>query len=77
MALNMNSTLRRLVLTFINLTAVLPGLAWNKPGHMTVAAVAYQDLKRTGDDQVIQKTITLLKSHPYYANNWLVKVNSQ
>jgi len=73
----MNSTLRRLVLTFISLTAVLPGLAWNKPGHMTVAAVAYQDLKRTGDDQVIQKTITLLKSHPYYANNWLVKVNSQ
>jgi hypothetical protein len=52
-------------------------LAFNKPGHMLVAAIAFQDLERTGDQEVIRKTIALLKDHPYYTNSWLAKVNSQ
>lgn len=55
----------------------MSGLAWNKPGHMTVASVAYQDLIRSGDQQVITDTIALLRAHPYYTNNWRVKVQAQ
>jgi len=39
-------------------------LAWNKPGHMVVAAIAYRDLKQSGKQDVINKVIQKLKSHP-------------
>lgn len=69
--------MRRTFALLIGLLITTPGLAWNKPGHMTVASVAYQDLVRSGDQEVIRKTVALFKAHPYYTNHWLVKVQSQ
>jgi hypothetical protein len=45
---------------------VLPGaaFAWNKPGHMVVAAIAYRELQRTGNQAVIDKVVAALNSHP-------------
>ena len=41
-----------------------PAFAWNKPGHMVVAAIAYRELQRTGNQAVIDKVIAKLKTHP-------------
>jgi hypothetical protein len=73
----MIASFRILFAALAALGPTLPAFAWNKPGHMTVAAIAYQELVRSGDTVVIHRTIALLKAHPYYTNNWLVKVRSQ
>ncbi len=48
--------------------AATPGAAraWNKPGHMVSAALAYHDLVARHPD-VAARVVTLLRSHPYYA----------
>jgi S1/P1 Nuclease len=38
--------------------------AWNKAGHMVIAAIAYRDLQRTDNQAVIDKVVNTLKRHP-------------
>ena len=44
-------------------------LAWNKLGHMTVGAIAYQDLNKTDSTQ-LKKLVNILKKHPDYEKIW-------
>jgi hypothetical protein len=49
------------------LLATGQGRAWNKPGHMLSAAIAYKELPPATRSKVVQ----LLKKHPYYtASRW-------
>jgi hypothetical protein len=44
----------------------LPAFAWNIPGHMLSAAVAYQVLQQE-NPQSIEKAKAVLEKHPWYA----------
>ena len=45
-----------------------PSQAWNKPGHMVTAAIAYMELKDK-NPAVLAKVIKLLKEHPHH-DDW-------
>jgi len=44
--------------------------AWNKPGHMTSAAIAYADLTERNPG-VIVKVIEDLKKHAHFESKWV------
>ena len=46
-----------------------PANAWNIPGHMLSAAIAYQALRQE-NPQSIEKVKAVLEKHPWYANQW-------
>lgn len=48
---------------------------WNKPTHMAIGAIAYQDLQRTAP-QTASRVVTLLKQHPYYRRQWMPQMDS-
>jgi len=50
-----------------------PANAWNKPGHMLSAAIAYQVLQQE-NPPTIEKVKTLLEKHPWYANRWQARL---
>jgi len=50
-----------------------PGLAWNKVGHWTVAAIAYNDL---GNTPLRKKIVLILRNHPIYTTKWKPIVES-
>jgi hypothetical protein len=47
-------------------TLVVPAKAWNIPGHMLSAAIAFQVLKQESPD-TIEKAKIVLQKHPWYA----------
>jgi S1/P1 Nuclease len=47
----------------------LPANAWNIPGHMLSAAIAYQILQHE-NSRSIEKVKAMLEKHPWYANQW-------
>jgi hypothetical protein len=51
--------------------AVLPlsASAWNIPGHMLSAAIAFQVLEQE-NPPTIDKVKAVLEKHPWYANQW-------
>jgi len=51
----------------------LPALAWNIPGHMLSAAIAYQVLQQE-NPQTIEKVKAALEKHPWYANQWQARL---
>ena len=54
----------------ITVTALpIPASAWNIPGHMLSAAIAYQVLQQE-NPQTIEKINAVLEKHPWYANQW-------
>jgi hypothetical protein len=57
------------------LIAAQPPWAWNKPGHMVTAAIAYYVLKRD-DPQTITKVLALLARHPQYADVLKARIES-
>src|SRR5215510_9254276 len=60
------------MLTFLVLLALallpLPASAWNIPGHMLSAAIAYQVLQQESP-QTIDKVKAVLEKHPSYPTN--------
>ncbi len=50
-----------------------PASAWNIPGHMLSAAIAYQVLRQE-NPQTIDKVKALLEKHPWYANQWQARL---
>ncbi|CAN5391470.1 hypothetical protein BH10PSE4_BH10PSE4_39240 [soil metagenome] len=40
-----------------------PAAAWTRPGHMVIAAIAFDDLEAS-DPAIVDRVITLLDSHP-------------
>ena len=51
----------------------LPALAWNIPGHMLSAAIAYQVLQQE-NPPTIEKVKAVLEKHPWYANQWRARL---
>src|SRR5262245_10048681 len=47
--------------------------AWNIPGHMLSGAIAYQVLQQE-NPQAIEKIKAVLEKHPWYANQWQVRL---
>jgi hypothetical protein len=43
--------------------------AWNKAGHMVMAAITYRDLKKN-HPEVIDKVVSLLKKNPEFTTRW-------
>ena len=66
-----------LLITFLVLLtlAVLPlsASAWNIPGHMLSAAIAYQVLQQE-NPQSIEKAKAVLEKHPWHANQWQARL---
>lgn len=63
------------LLTVTLMLGLLPGAAqaWNKPGHMASAAIAYAELKQSHPD-VLARVIKLLKQHPHH-DRWAEAVS--
>lgn len=61
----------RCTATALLLCALLaaPALGWNKAGHMTSGAIAYQVLKKESP-ATIARVVALLKEHPWYELRW-------
>jgi hypothetical protein len=59
------------------LTAVMAlfstAVAWNIPGHTLSGIIAYQVLQRESP-ATIEKVKSLLEKHPWYANQWQVRL---
>jgi len=53
--------------------AVPTASAWNIPGHMLSAAIAYQ-IVRQESPQSIDKVKSVLEKHPWYANQWQARL---
>jgi hypothetical protein len=69
--------MRRLVPTLLVMCLVMfisAAHAWNKPGHMTSAAIAYADLKER-NPVVLAKVVEVLKQHPQFKSNWAPKLD--
>ena len=50
----------------------LPANAWNIPGHMLSAAVAYQILQQENPSTI--EKVKVLDKHPWYANQWQARL---
>ncbi|MEH0156402.1 S1/P1 nuclease [Limibacter armeniacum] len=61
--------MKKNLLTILLLVLATPIFAWNAKGHMTVAAIAYNQLDSIQKIQVTE----LLKSHPDYKDQWAVE----
>ena len=51
----------------------LPASAWNIPGHMLSATIAYQVLQQE-NPSTIEKVRAVLEKHPWYANQWQARL---
>jgi S1/P1 Nuclease len=60
-------------LVLVTLTVPPAASAWNIPGHMLSAAIAYQILQQESP-QTIEKVKSVLEKHPWYANQWQARL---
>src|SRR5262245_37644065 len=49
--------------------------AWNKPGHMVVASLAFRELKQK-DPTKLGEYVALLKKHVHFQQFWLPVLNT-
>ena len=68
-----NRVTNRIPCTSRDCVLPLPGLAWNIPGHMLSAAIAYQILNWE-NPQSVQKVTAVLEKHPWYAHQWQARL---
>jgi hypothetical protein len=64
------------IIAFMMIAATVslpPALAWNIPGHMLSAAIAFQVL-REESPKSIEKIKAVLEKHPWYANQWQARL---
>lgn len=47
-----------------------PAWAWNKPGHMVTAAIAYSELQQNAPQATVRGVVSILKQHPDFDGNW-------
>ncbi|MCU1336520.1 MAG: hypothetical protein JWO19_2101 [Bryobacterales bacterium] len=62
-----------LILAGATMLAVGPSLAWNRAGHMAMAAIAYDELLRAAPSTVV-RVVTILRQHPQYESRWKPQV---
>lgn len=58
---------------FLFLSSPLSARAWNGAGHMSIGAIAYQELKRE-DPTAINRVVEILEANPEFENLWQLKV---
>jgi len=58
-----------IVLMAASAVSPLTCLAWNKAGHMTSGAIAYDEL-RSSNPVVLAKVVELLRQHPQFDVMW-------
>jgi len=58
-----------LIAAAVAFMAAIPTLAWNRAGHMTMAAMAYDELHRLAPSTVA-RVIAILQQHPQYESRW-------
>jgi hypothetical protein len=63
---------RRILLVLVSTLFGLssPALAWDHPGHMTTAAIAFSEIEKTRPD-LIEKIGMLFLAHPYASPFWV------
>jgi hypothetical protein len=61
------------ILIFAFLAKAAPGNAWNVPGHMLSAAIAFQVLQQESP-RTIEKVKAALEKHTWYANQWQARL---
>ncbi|MBV8036114.1 S1/P1 nuclease [Roseateles sp.] len=71
----MHCKLGSLVLCAAALGCMPSAQAWNKAGHMTSAAIAYDDLKARSPSTVA-RIVAALKLHPQYDQRWRADVEA-
>jgi hypothetical protein len=54
-------------------TSAVPVFAWNIPAHMLSAIITYQVLNQE-NPETIEKVQAALEKHPWYTNQWQVKL---
>jgi hypothetical protein len=52
----------------------LSAWAWNGAGHMSIGAIAYQELKRE-DPTAINRVVEILEANPEFENLWQSKLS--
>jgi hypothetical protein len=63
-------------LVLVTLAALpLPASAWNIPGHMLSAIIAYQVLSQESP-QTIDKVNAVLRKHPWYTKQWQARLQN-
>jgi hypothetical protein len=60
---------RLLIVAGIALLAAGPSLAWNRAGHMAMAAIAYDELSRSAPATIV-RVVAVLRQHPHYESRW-------
>jgi len=58
-----------LLAALIALLAAGPGSAWNRAGHMTMAAMAFDELLRDAP-ATVARVVAILQHHPQYESRW-------
>src|ERR1051325_4737614 len=53
----------------VALSVAIPGLAWNRAGHMTIAAMAYDKVHSLAP-ATVTRVIAILQQHPQYESRW-------
>lgn len=79
----MSAALRRLTSTcsvavLLFILVALPAVsasAWNKPGHMVTAAIAFHSL-RDRNEETLERTVKLLERHPFFDLKWKAQIQS-
>jgi len=57
------------IFAVVSIVFIRTAAAWNRAGHMTTAAIAY-DVLAQENPQALAKTVELLKQHPQYTSRW-------
>ena len=57
----------------IVLLAAVPGLAWNRAGHMVMGAIAFDRLQSVAPGSVT-RVVTILRQHPQYESVWKLQI---
>lgn len=71
----MRRNLASLLLCAVFFSGVSSAYGWNKAGHMTSAAIAYDDLT-SRSPEAAAKVVTALKLHPQYDLRWRAAVEA-
>lgn len=70
-----NQSIVRFLIFILCFAFVQTNFGWNKPGHMTVAAIAYFKLKEK-NNAALNKVLYLLRKHQSFSS-WQSKINNQ
>src|SRR5262245_47238245 len=66
--------MRQIIAALLALSVAAPAPAWNRPGHMVTAAIAYHVMKERSP-AALERVLSILRRHPDYDARWLDRLN--